>query len=239
MPIKSPDYQLRLNLDLPDDQQGNGALSVDEIRIRAETARARLENGESWKRNPLGKVAPPAWYQEYLQLLAGGWDWRIAVYIAWKATPKKYRWPESQEELATQVLGLTSDRVISTWRAKNPAIDAMVQDVGSARVLDRLSDSIEAMLEVAAKPDYKSRGDRELHFKLAGVLSEQIDINDKSGLPDLTKLPWEEKVKLAGLDTPEKMQAFMASMTDVAAQDESDDAAYAARERADDGEVTE
>lgn len=215
MSIKAPDYQLRLNLDLPDDDQqpqGTGALSVDEIRIRAETARAKLESGESWKKGALGKVVP-AWYQEYLQLLAGGWDWRVAVYIAWKATPKKYRWPDSQEELATQVLGLTSDRVISAWRAKNPAIDAMVQDVGSARVLDRLSDSIEAMLEVAAKPDYKGRGDRELHFKLAGVLSEQIDINDKRGLPDLTKLPWHDKLKLAGLDTPEKMQAFLEDMS--------------------------
>lgn len=221
MPIKTPDYQLRLNLNLPDDQQpqGIGALSVDDIRIRAEAARAKLENGESWKRSTLGKVVPPAWYQEYLQLLAGGWDWRVAVYIAWKATPKKYRWPESQEELATEVLGLSSDRVISAWRAKNPAIDAMVQDVGSARVLDRLSDSIEAMLEVAAMPNYKGRGDRELHFKLAGVLSEQIDINDKSGLPDLTKLSWEDKVKLAGLDTPDKMVAFIASMDSVAQEE--------------------
>lgn len=208
MPIKRPDYQLRLNLDLPDELQVTGVLSVDEIRIRAETARARLENGQSWKPDELGRAVPPAWYQEYLQLLTGGWDWRVAVYIAWKATPKKYRWPESQEELATQVLGLTSDRVISTWRAKNPAIDAMVQDVGSARVLDRLNDSIDAMLEVASQPNYKGRGDRELHFKLAGVLSEQIDINDKSGLPDLSKLSWNEKLKLAGLDTPEKIAAY-------------------------------
>lgn len=209
MAIKQPDYQLRLNLDLPPDaDRDNAVLSVDEVRIRAEAARIQLESGQNWKKSSSGNPEPPAWLQEYYRLLDGGWPWRVAVYIAWKATPKKYRWPASQEDLAISVLGLSSDRVIATWRAKNPAIDAMVQDVGSARVLDRLNDSIEAMLEVAARPDYKGRGDRELHFKLAGVLSEQIDINDKSGLPDLSKLPWEEKLKLAGLDTPEKIAAY-------------------------------
>ena len=214
MPIKAPDYQLRLNLDLPDDADRDKAvLSTDDIRIRAEAARGQLEGGLNWKKGPDGKVIPPPWLEEYYQLLDGGWPWRVAVYIAWKATPKKYRWPESQEELATTVLGLSSDRVIATWRAKNPGIDAMVQDVGSARVLDRLNDSIEAMLEVAAQPNYKGRGDRELHFKLAGVLSEQIDINDKTGLPDLSKLPWDEKLKLAGLDTPEKIAAYKDELT--------------------------
>jgi len=209
MPVKAPNFQLRLNLDLPETAvQNNAAFSADEIRIRTEAARAKLEGGENWEKDGKGGVKPPVWLQEYYQLLEGGWPWRVAVYIAWKATPKKYRWPTSQEELALNVLGLASDRVIATWRAKNPAIDAMVQDVGSARVLDRLNDSIEAMLEVASQPNYKGRGDRELHFKLAGVLSEQIDINDKSGLPDLSKLPWDEKLKLAGLDTPEKIAAY-------------------------------
>lgn len=203
MSIKPPDFQLRFDLELPEEQSKDAALTTEEVRIRSMAAKTRLESGETWTS---GK--PPVWMQEYYQLLAGGWDWRIACYIAWKATPKAYRWPANQEQLARDVLGLTSDRQISVWRAKNPAIDAMVQDVGASRVLDRVADAIEAMTEVASTPNYKGKGDRELMFRMAGLLKDEVEITDKTGLPDLSKLTWEEKLKLAQLDTPDALEEF-------------------------------
>jgi hypothetical protein len=210
MAIKPPEYQLKMALNVPDADQAQDVLSLEEVRLRSEAARAGLENGTSWPVDPETKLPkPPAMMQEYYRLCAGGWPWRVAMYIVWLATPKRLRWPASQEELATQILGLTSDRVLSTWRTKNPVIDALARDIGVGRALERLTDSIDAMMEVAAIPDYKGKGDRELHLKMAGVLADgQLEVVKRDGLPDLSKLSWEEKLALAGLDTPEKIEAY-------------------------------
>lgn len=201
MAINEPNYQLKFSLDLDEEPQANGALSVDEIRLRSETARSQLEGGALW---PDGNV--PEWYERYMDLLVGGWDWRVATYIAWAAQPKTQRWPKTQEELAVKVLGLTSDRQIVKWRSKNPAISAMIRDVAASMVFEALPDSFAAMNAVAAIPNYKGRGDRELQFKLAGILSDKTELElSGSGSADLSKLSWSEKLRLAGLDNPEAL----------------------------------
>lgn len=209
MPIKQPDYQLKLTLDLPDEPLVGQVLSVEDVRLRFEVARRLLEGGDIWPRVD-GKTVKPAWFEQYLLLLAGGWDWKVAVLIAWMAQPKAYRWPKTQEELATKVLGLTNDRQISTWRAKNRAIDAMARDVAAASVLDALVDSFAAMNTVAAIPNYKSRGDRELQFKLAGLLSDGGELKVTDGNLDevLKQMPFADILRGAGIDTADKLLAW-------------------------------
>ena len=90
----------------------------------------------------------------------------------------------------------------------------MVQEVSAARVLDRVSDSIEAMMTVAARDDYKGRGDRELHFRMAGMLKDSVEITDKRGMPDLSKLPWQDKLALARLTDPSEIEAFKAELAE-------------------------
>ncbi len=65
--------------------------------------------------------------QDYQMLRDQCWPWRVAAYIAWASSPRVGRQPHTQMELAKQILGLTSDRVINTWRKKNPAIDEIVK----------------------------------------------------------------------------------------------------------------
>lgn len=55
----------------------------------------------------------PRWMELFQKLHEGGWRWEIAVYIAWRAMPRKYRFPETQDELAKKCLGLSSDRAIA------------------------------------------------------------------------------------------------------------------------------
>jgi len=217
MAISKPVYQLKLALDLPEEEAG-AVLSVEDVRIRSEAARSKLEGGEWW---PKGEV--PAWYAHYLKLIYGNWPWRVAVLIAWLSMPKP-RWPATQDELARQVLGLTSDRQFSVWMAKNPAIAAQVHDVQFALVWDDLADVLAAGMEVAKTPDYKGKGDREMIYKMAGMLSDKIeaDIYDKTGNVDLTKLTFAEKLRLAGLDNPEALLLLKAKLADEADDDEFD-----------------
>lgn len=208
MSIKQPDYQLKLALDLPEEAESS-ALSAEDIRLRSEAARARLEGGELWPIDPAGKTTIPQWWEQYLTLIGGGWYWKVAVYMAWLAMPKP-RWPASQDELARNVLGLTSDRQFSVWRARNPAIDAMVADLRYSMIFADLGEIIAAGVAVAKTHDYKGKGDREMIYKMAGLLSDKVEaeIFTRNGDLDLSKLTWEEKLRLAGLDNPEALLAL-------------------------------
>lgn len=160
MPILKPDYQLVLPLAL---EEAEGAstvpaapLSAEDVRLRSETAR-QLFDDQSFP-----------WMEEYKKLREGGWDWRVAAYIAWASSPKGSRVPKSQDELAREHLGLTSDRAISTWRKKNPAIDEMVAVLQSAPLWEHRADVYQALIEMAKEKDYKSHNDRKLFLELIG-----------------------------------------------------------------------
>jgi hypothetical protein len=160
MAISKPDYQLQLPLSL---EEAEGALtapaaplSAEEVRLRSETARQLFD-----------EQAFP-WMEEYRKLREGGWDWRVAAYIAWASSPKGTRQPKSQDELARTHLGLMSDRAISTWRRKNPAIDEMVAVLQSAPLWEHRADVYEALIEMAKGHDYKSHNDRKLFLELIG-----------------------------------------------------------------------
>ena len=155
MPIQKPEYQLTFDLDLPEVEET--ALSADEVRLRSETARAAFDDKADLK-----------WFAEYAKLREGGWHWRLAAYIAWAASPRVSRMPKTQDELAIQYLGLTSDRAIATWRKKNPAIDEMVATLQAAPLWDHRADVFAALVDNAKEADYKTHNDRKLFLELTG-----------------------------------------------------------------------
>lgn len=212
-------YQLTLDLDVPEDASGHTGLSVDEVRAREEAARRLFESGETWAKNSDGKAVEPYNFELYERLRAVRIPFRAAVLVMWLATPAQYRHPKTKKELA-DMLGLNSPRQFSVWMAKNPVLQNFVREAWRVRALDRLSDSLEAMYEVAAEPDYKGRGDRELHFKLAGILSDKIDVNTNMSSVDLSKLSFEEKLKLAGLNNPDEILALKERLRKERLQDE-------------------
>jgi len=215
MAIKEPTYQLKFDLDLPDEQVAS-ALSAEDIRIRSEAARAQLEEGGLWKD---GKS--PVWFESYLKTVNGGWPWRVALLVVWLAMPKP-RVPATQEELARQYMGLSSDRQFSVWIAKNPAIPAMVQDLRYGMLFEDLGEIFQAGIAVAKKQDYKSRGDRELIYKLVGILNDSVEVKTPDG-NDLSKLSWEEKLRLAGIENPEALVALRNKLLEQALIDEERD----------------
>lgn len=200
-------YQLKLDLDLPEEDSGIGSLSAEEIHAREEAARRLFESGENWAKDADGKAIEPYNFDLYERMRAVRIPFRAAVLVMWLATPAKYRYPKTKKELA-DMLGLNSPRQFSVWMAKNPVLQNFVKEAWRVRALDRLSDSLDAMYTVAAEPDYKGKGDRELHFKLAGILSDKIDLNTNPSGTDLSKLSFEEKLKLAGLNNPDEILAL-------------------------------
>ena len=160
MPISKPDYQLTLPLELEDAEaqtgKGSDVLSAEEVRLRSEAARAALAG------------VAVTWKDEYEKLVQGGWNWRVAAYIAWASSPKASRMPKTQDDLATLHLGLTSDRAINTWRRKNPAIDEMVAVLQAAPLWEHRAEIYDALIKVATSPEYKGHNDRKLALELLG-----------------------------------------------------------------------
>lgn len=215
-PIEKPDptYLSQLPLDLTIDDEGeavresNGFVTPDEARLRSETARQVLESGRQ-----TAEGTSPSWMERYQELRRLGWHWRVACYIAWAASPRVGRWPKNQEELAKQVLGLTSDRQIGTWRQKNPAIDEVVTLLQAAPLFEHRADAFAALIKSATSADYKSHQDRKLMFEMLGdyVPRLRVDQRDVREVENLDDLSDEELDKLAKLVKRERPSANEAS----------------------------
>lgn len=184
--------QLGLGLEL-EEPQPSTYVSPDEAARRNEAARQALEVvGQQ------GEV--PEWMANYQRLLDLGWPWRVACYIAWAASPKRERWPKTQELLATEVLGLTSARQINTWREKNPAIDQVVAVMQAAPLLDHRADIYKALVEAASNSDHRNNPDRKLALEILGdyVPRQKVDVRRPGEVDDLSQLSDEELITLAG-----------------------------------------
>jgi len=193
MPVQKPMYQLTLGLDLPDPD--DVTISIEDARLRSEAAKVAFEG-------LYGRIGSPKWLDEYFELMRGGWPWRVAAYIAWAGSPRASREPRTQDELARFHLGLTSDRAITTWRRKNPAIDEMVRMMQAGPLFKHRAEIFTALVAVAVKPDYKSHADRKLAFELMGdhVPTSRLHAElKKRGIEfdDLAELSDAELVELA------------------------------------------
>lgn len=180
-----PEYfeQLALGLELPEeDRSERGFISPADMRLRSIAARDALKMA--------GVENMPEWFDQYGALLDAGWPWRVACYIAWSASPKINRWPKTQDELATQVLGLTSDRVIATWRKKNPAIDDLVTTLQAAPLMVYRADAYHALGLAASDPDHRNNPDRKLFFQMTGdfIPHAKVDLSRPDEVEDLSQM---------------------------------------------------
>lgn len=192
--------QLELGLDLEEVDQDPGAPSFGEVRARSEAARKLLEglvvssgvDAERWGDEP------PEWFGHFIKLLELGFSWRIACYIAWAASPRQGRWPRTQAELATEVLGLSGPRQISEWRKKYPKIDDAIALIQAAPLWEHRADIYEALVAVATSHDYKGHSDRKLALELLGdyVPRSKIDAT-VGGARNLSELSDDELDALA------------------------------------------
>ncbi|MHB8191810.1 MAG: hypothetical protein ACYDGL_00855 [Bellilinea sp.] len=189
-PLQKPDWDIlqQIPLGLEIDEVESGTVTPDEARMRSEAARKLFDEAQD----------KPEWFARYAELRSAGWSWRVACYIAWASCPRKSRDPKSQEELATKVLGLTSDRQIWTWRTKNPAIDETVALLQAAPLFEHRADILRALIDSATDPDYKHHQDRKIALEMMGDYVPRVQLeDDRRRIDDLDQLPEEELRQLA------------------------------------------
>ena len=145
-----------------DDAEAKSLLSVADVRAKEMLFVKMLQD--------TGKIEAneeiPSWADVYQQLLNANIRPRVAAYIAWATMPKKYRYPETQDKLAVEFLGLTSDRAIATWRKKYPEIDMMISQLQAEAMLEFRPGAFFALGTVASDPSYRANPDRRLFFEM-------------------------------------------------------------------------
>ena len=151
-----------IGLEGAEETEGREILSVADVRARELVFMQLLRD----KGKLTGEEVIPSWADTYHQLLNANVRPRIAAYVAWATMPKKYRWPETQDKLATEVLGLTSDRVIATWRKKYPEIDMMISELQAEAMLEYRPGAFHALGTVASDPSYRANPDGRLFFEM-------------------------------------------------------------------------
>lgn len=148
--------------------------------------------GQSESRNAyqafVGDEIHPVWWDDYLALRNEGWDWRKAAYIAWASSAVILRWPKTQGELATRVLGLRSDRTIQKWRSDDPSIDERVAKLQVEPLLRHRRDVIEALITSAMSPDPKSHPDRKMFLELTGDYKSKSTVQMQSWQDEIVAL---------------------------------------------------
>jgi len=201
-----PDYfeQLSLGLEIDELEDGDAQVvfTTEEKARRSMGAKVALESTYA----ELAKDAKNAkameqfsWWETYQQLLNSKWPWRIACFVAWASSPKLNRWPKTQDEFAQKVLGLTSDRVIATWRKKSPDIDGAISLLQSATMLEHRADVIKALVESASNSDHRSNPDRKLFFEMTGdyVPRSRVDLSTDPGEDEMKSKSESELMEIA------------------------------------------
>lgn len=189
---------------------GESPLSWNEIQEREMAARMALKD----RLDEDGEI--PMWAETYHWMLESSIPWKIAAFVAWSTTIKKYRWPKTLDELAVEVLGLNSARQIFEWRRKYPYIDQMIADLQASAYLEYIPGAIHASGEVASRPDYKSTAERRLLYEATHIIENKSKVTVEEGavnlgagrklLDQLRKKSTEDLLTLLGTDAPELMK---------------------------------
>lgn len=199
-----------------EEAEGGRLLSVADVRTFELAYRQQLVREGKIK----GDEELPSWAEAYQNLLNAGVRPRIAAYVAWATMPKKYRYPETQKKLAVEFLGLSSDRVISTWRRKFPEIDAMITELQAQAMLEFRPGAFYALGSVASDPSYRANPDRRLFFEMTQDYTPRQKIMGDEGsgvgrklLDQLKKLPTAKLLETLGDDALEIMKELEEELT--------------------------
>lgn len=158
--------RMALALDEVEDAAREEHISPEEAQMISNSARDALEGGSA---------NSAAWLSDYGELREAGWPWRVAAFIAWSASPRTARWPETQRALAQDVLGLRSDRVLRTWREKNAGIDAAVGLLQAKALFEHRRDILQALIDSATTADHKNHPDRKLALEMLGDYTPKME----------------------------------------------------------------
>ena len=128
------------------------------------------------------------WAHVYASMVAAGFKWREAAYVAWTVQTKENRVPESHAELAT-LLGCGKGKIVRLGR--DPRLSAMQIKFAQLAYMQALPDIVDASIQVASNPSYKSTPERNnIINKVLNLGTDTLNLRladgDKGDLSELS-----------------------------------------------------
>lgn len=163
---------------------------LDEAQLKSMEAR-RIFEAASREADP--------WMDDYWALLGEGYTWRQAVYMLWAAQPADKRVPRTQGELATQILGLASDRAIREWKRQRTDMDARIADLVRSVIVKNRARVFDALVESAASSNPRAHADRRMFLEMSRdyMPKQMIGIGATTGVSE-----WDEATLWAKANIP-------------------------------------
>lgn len=121
---------------------------------------------------------------EYAAMVASGFRFREAAYVAWSIQPKALRQPPTKGELAA-LLGCSAGKI--SKMASDPRLTAMRIKFARAAYMDSLPEIVDAAIEVASTPSYKATPERANITKLLGMANDEVVVRGENDA-DLSQL---------------------------------------------------
>jgi len=181
------DLQQKFEMDLDEleEDRKQRSISYQEARQISETAHRVFNQLRLTDRDDPGMD----WFDEYLKLFEVGFPWRVACYIAWASSKKIGRKPKFLKDLATDILGLNSPRVIHMWRKNYKAIDAFVTSMQIKPFEEHRRDVIDATINSGINEGYKGFNDRKMMLEILGIYKPSNVLKlGEAGKDDMHKL---------------------------------------------------
>ncbi|HOU13477.1 MAG TPA: hypothetical protein PKZ84_10190 [Anaerolineae bacterium] len=146
------------------------------------------------------------WMDDYWALLGEGYTWRQAVYMLWAAQPTDKRVPRTQGELATQILGLASDRAIREWKRQRTDMDARIADLVHSVIVKNRARVLEALVESAASSNPRAHADRRMFLEMSRDYTpkQMIGIGAISAVPEWDEATLRAKANIPGYEADDE-----------------------------------
>lgn len=110
----------------------------------------------------------------YAAMVAKGYRWREAAFVAWSVLPRESRTPKTKGELA-ELLGCGRDKITSLEQDKRLITERLL--MARLAYLEQLPDIIDASIEVAKKPSYKATPERNnIINKVLGLGPDRVQV---------------------------------------------------------------
>lgn len=132
------------------------------------------------------------WSQDFKLLIKRGWNWRVAVIIAWSAMDPELQYPKTKKELAATVLHCSTRTI--TNHLKKEAVQAEIGLMKAEPWLKHrhqiMTEVIPAAIESATLIGKEGHPDRKMVLTAAGLLEPEpaVSVTAQAGVIQATNL---------------------------------------------------
>jgi len=114
------------------------------------------------------------WGEYMAELMAAGWSWRKAAFVAWSICPPNLRAPDTKNGFA--LLVGVNRATVSKW-ASDPNLQAEIFKIRGEALANHDQAVLDALASSASNDSYKHAPDRRVFLEIRGYYTPRQNVN--------------------------------------------------------------